>query len=73
MSADWYFAECKKCMEVKYFFVDSPAYSAKMFQDKNEEIYAWFQKHYGCELTLGWRDDHLDALWEQGYTNNDLR
>jgi hypothetical protein len=61
-------------MEVKYFFINDPIYTHVMFgdQDKSTEIKQWFIKHYGCELTLGWRDDHLDELWDEGYENKDL-
>ena len=68
----WYFAECKSCMEVKIIFVSNPSCTASLLGHKDTEIQAWLTKHYGCELTLGWRDDHLDALWERGYTNKDL-
>ena len=70
----WYFAKCDKCKEVKYFFVSNPeaTYHILGDEDKTISIQEWFSKHYGCELTMGWRDDHLDALWEEGYTNKDL-
>jgi hypothetical protein len=73
MGANWYFAKCDKCCEVKTFFVKNPIYSAGMFEKQSSDIGLWFEKHYGCELTLGWRDDHLDQLWKEGYTNEDLR
>jgi hypothetical protein len=75
MSAEWYFAKCKTCCEVKYFFVNDPIYTYKLFgeEKKATEIKQFFQKHYGCELVLGWRDDHLDQLWEEGYMNKDLK
>ena len=69
----WYFAECKKCMEAKYIFVNNPTTTAAYLSEHDIEIYRWLQKHDQCELTLGWRDDHLDALWPQGYINSDLR
>ena len=72
MAKYWYFAKCDKCMEVKKFFVNNPSCTAVYLSDKDEEIQTWFMKHYGCELTMGWRDDHLDKLWEEGYTNQDL-
>lgn len=68
----WYFAKCKKCMEVKKFYVNNPNCTQVYLGEKSEEIQTWFSKHYGCELELGWRDDHLDKLWEEGYTNKDL-
>lgn len=52
--------------------VNNPLCTAAYLGQHNEEISEWLLKHYGCELTLGWRDDHLDQLWEQGYTNADL-
>lgn len=74
MSCNWYFAKCNKCMEVKKFFVNDPIRTNLLLgtEDKSTEIKQWFLRHYGCELTLGWRDDHLDQLWEEGYTNKDL-
>lgn len=69
----WYWAECKKCMEVKTFFCTNPSVTAAYLSDKDSEIQQWFSKHYGCELVLGWRDDQMDLLWEQGYTNQDLQ
>lgn len=68
----WYFAECKKCMEVKTFFCTNPGVTGAYLGEKDEEIQAWLTKHYGCELTMGWRDDHLDDLWSRGYVNKDL-
>ena len=68
----WYYAKCDKCMEVKTFFVNNPGCTAHYLNDKDEEVQTWFTKHYGCELTLGWRDDHLEQLWNEGYTNKDL-
>jgi hypothetical protein len=73
---NWYFAKCDKCKEVKYVMVNNPTYSVLMLGDteeKNDEVHQWLAKHYGCELTLGWRDDHLDQLWDEGYINKDLR
>lgn len=78
----WYFAKCDKCKEVKKFFVNDPLRSAKYFANQDTAtgeypeataIKQWFIKHYGCELTLGWRDDHLNQLWDEGYTNADLQ
>lgn len=68
----WYFAECKACSEVKTFFCGNPSTTAFYLAEKDEEIQGWLSRHYGCELTLGWRDDHLDNLWERGYLNKDL-
>lgn len=82
MSETWYFAKCDRCKEAKHFFVNDPIRSMRYFgrpgsaPDEYPEATAikqWFQKHYGCELTLGWRDDHLDQLWAEGYTNDDLQ
>jgi hypothetical protein len=78
----WYFAKCDKCKEVKKFFVNDPIRTVGYFDyfdpvekhyPKATEVKQWFIKHYGCELTLGWRDDHLDQLWDEGYTNADLQ
>jgi hypothetical protein len=69
----WYFAKCVKCAEVQNFFVNNPSTTAHYLSDKDVEIQAWFSKHYGCELTMGWRDDHLDKLWDEGYENRDLK
>lgn len=69
----WYWAECKKCMELKTIFVNNPSCTAFYLSEKDVEIQAWLSKHSGCELVLGWRDDQMDKLWEQGYTNEDLR
>ena len=71
----WYWAECEKCMEIQTFFVNNPNVTSSYLGDEedNKRIGAWFQKHYGCELKMGWRDDHMDALWEKGYSNGDLR
>ena len=75
MASTWYFAKCASCMEVKKFFVNDPLRTHWLLGDeeKSTEIKQWFIKHYGCELTLGWRDDHLDQLWEEGYENKDLK
>lgn len=67
----WYFAKCDKCCEVKIILVSNPTCSTAYLDDR--EVQGWLEKHGGCELTLGWRDDHLDKLWEEGYTNKDLR
>jgi len=72
MAKTWYFAECKKCMEVCRVMVNNPKCTAAYLGDYNRQISKWLIKHYGCELTLGWRDDHLDALWPQGYEVKDL-
>jgi hypothetical protein len=53
--------------------VNNPIASASYLGAKSGNIQAWLTKHYACELTLGWRDDHLDQLWDEGYTNADLR
>ena len=68
----WYFAKCATCMEVRNVMVSNPTCSAVLLEDKSQDIQQWLEKHYGCELTLGWRDDHLDKLWEEGYVNKDL-
>jgi hypothetical protein len=68
----FYFAKCDKCKEVRYIFCTNPSVTAFFFSDKDEEIQGWLSKHNGCELTLGWRDDHLDSLWDEGYTSKDL-
>lgn len=70
---NWYFAKCSTCCEIKTFFVSNPSVTAHYLGERDEEIQTWFSKHHGCELTLGWRDDHLDKLWDEGYTNADLR
>jgi hypothetical protein len=54
----WYFAKCEKCLEVKKIFVSNPSGTA-------EEIQSWF-------VYLGDKDDHLDQLWDEGYSNKDL-
>jgi hypothetical protein len=64
----WYFAKCDKCKEYKDFFCTNPSVTAAYMAHRDEEIQVWFSKHYGCELTMGWRDDHLDAVIEAGYT-----
>jgi hypothetical protein len=58
---------------MKTWFVNNPSTTAHYLSDKDVEIQAWFSKHYGCELTMGWRDDHLDKLWDEGYENRDLK
>lgn len=68
----WYFAKCDSCQEVKTFFCTNPSVTSAYLSDKDAEIQKWFSKHYGCELTMGWRDDHLDKLWDEGYTGKDL-
>jgi len=60
-------------MEAKIFFVSNPNVTYDYLGNKSEEIQKFFSRHYGCELTLGWRDDHYDKLWEEGYMNSDLR
>lgn len=66
----WYYAKCDKCMEVAHIMVKSLSYSLHVLSD--QRVFDFMRKHYGCELTLGWRDDHLDKLWEEGYTGKDL-
>lgn len=72
MASNWYFAKCNKCMEAKNIFVNDPHRTEWLLGDVSTDIKRFMLKHYGCELTLGWRDDHLDQLWEEGYTSNDL-
>lgn len=67
----WYWVECKKCKELCEVMVNNPICSAHYLGPYSRQIQEWLTKHYGCELTLGWRDDHLDDLWERGYTNKD--
>lgn len=68
----WYFAKCAKCCEAKHIFVNNPSVTEFYLSDWDKDIQAWLEKHSGCELTLGWRDDHLDKLWEEGYLNKDM-
>jgi len=70
----WYFAKCDKCKEVKTFFVNNVICTSHYLgeESKSNSIGEFFVRHYGCELTMGWRDDHLDQLWEEGYLNKDL-
>lgn len=68
----WYCAKCENCYEIKRFFCTNPSVTAHYLSDKDEEIQNWFTRHYGCNITLHWRDDHLDALWNEGYTNKDI-
>lgn len=72
MSKTWYHAKCASCKEIKTIFVSNPSCTSHFLSERDRQIQAWLTKHYGCELTLGWRDDHLDALWEEGYLNGDL-
>jgi len=73
----WYFAKCEKCKEAINFFVNDPCYTYVMFGGPDDDgnysestrIKQWFQKHYGCELKLGWRDDHLDEMWDDGWVS----
>lgn len=69
----WYYAHCETCRELKKFFCTNPSVTSAYLSHKDEEIQVWFSKHYGCELKLGWRDDHLDKLWEMGYNYKDLQ
>lgn len=48
--------------------VSNPACTGVLLGDKSTAIQGWLTEHGGCELRLGWRDDHLDFLWENGYT-----
>lgn len=75
MAKYWYFAKCDKCMEVAHVMVNNPICTMAYLGDeeKSAQIGLFLIRHYGCELSLGWRDDHLDKLWEEGYTNADLK
>jgi hypothetical protein len=73
LAKDWYLAVCDKCLEAKYVMVSNPSCTAAYLGHKDAQVQAFLNKHYGCELRLVWRDDQLDKLWEEGYTNKDLR
>ena len=63
----WYDAVCDKHKELVCVMVDGPIRSNFYLKDKNDEIYQWLQKHYGCELRMVWRDDQMDELWDNDY------
>jgi hypothetical protein len=63
----WYRAVCDKCGEATDVMVSNPSCTSHYLSDKDAAIQAWLSRHYNCELRLIWRDDHLDALWDQGY------
>jgi hypothetical protein len=60
-------------MEICYIFANNPTCTKHFLGNNDEKIQKWLQKHHGCELSLGWKDDHLDNLWETGYTVDDLK
>jgi hypothetical protein len=59
-------------MEAKYVMVSNPTCTFAYLGHRSEEIQTFLTKHYGCELKLLWRDDHLDSLWEEGFKSDDL-
>lgn len=70
MACEWYYAKCDSCMETAHVMVKSPYHTLRFLS--NPRVFYFLQRHYGCELTLIWRDDQLDKLWDAGYTNADL-
>lgn len=71
MACEWYYAKCDRCMETAHVMVKSPYHTLRFLS--NARVFYFLQRHLGCELTLVWRDDQMDKLWEAGYNNSDLR
>lgn len=69
----WYKAVCDKHKEFVDVMVDAPARTMAYLGDHNQAIYDWLQEHYGCELWLCWRDDQMDKLWDNEYTETVLK
>ena len=68
----WYSAICRKCGEGAQIFVSNPSCTMAYLGEKDKEIQAFLEKHFGCELELIWRDDQLDALFNSGWKVNIL-
>lgn len=68
----WYKAVCDECGEATDVMVSNPNCTNNYLSSKNKEIQAWLSKHYNCNLRLIWRDQDLDALWEQGYKRQEI-
>lgn len=67
MACEWYFARCDRHKEVAHVMVKSPYYTT--VQLCNQGVFDFLGRHYGCELQLGWRDDQMDKLWDNGFTS----
>jgi hypothetical protein len=63
----WYTAICRKCGEGEHVFVSNPGCTAAYLGEKDREIQAFMEKHYGCSLELIWRDDQLDDIFNSGW------
>jgi len=63
----WYSAICRKCGEGEQIFVSNPSCTMAYLGEKDKEIQAFLERHFGCELELIWRDDQLDALFNSGW------
>ena len=65
MSAEWYKCVCDEHKEAMDMFVKSVSYTATMLMDRDQEIFDFLARHYGCNLRLIHRDDELDLLWAE--------
>jgi hypothetical protein len=66
----WYSVICHKCGEGQHIFVTNPICTKDLLEDESLKIQKFMEKHYGCELSLIWRDDQIDKLFDEGWKGN---
>jgi len=63
----WYQAVCDVHGEAIDIFVSNPSCTAHYLADKDREVQAWLEQHYGCDLRMVGNDLQLDKLWDDGW------
>ncbi len=71
----WYRAVCDSCKEACHVLVKSNlnVLEPSQLPGHTDGICQFLSNHYGCELRLAWRDDHIDNLYAGEYQGLDER
>jgi len=64
----WYKAVCDEHKEMIDIFVNNVATTHHYLLDRDDDINAWLQLHYGCKLRLIYLDTELDECFNKEYT-----
>ncbi len=66
----WYKAVCDEHKCMCDVMVDGPWRTKFYLGNRNDEIYEWQMKHYGCKLRLIADDIGLDECYDKGYVDD---
>lgn len=63
----WYYSVCDEHKEAQTFFVNTPSRTQRFLCERDEQIFSFLSRHYGCDLKMIHSDEDLDKLWDGGY------